>query len=64
MKKLYDVCVPRKNSKGEYIKNKDGKNIYDNYGFIAEDDKGFKKLCLKNITGDIWCNLYEIKDKP
>ena len=62
MKKTHNVLLAKKNAKGEYLKNKDGKSLYENFGFIAIDDKGYKKLCLKTFQGDVWFSLFEIKD--
>ena len=63
MKKLYDVCLPRKNSKGEFVKTKDGKSIYDNRGSIIENDKGYKSLVLNTMYGELWFSLFEAKPK-
>lgn len=63
MKKVYDVCVAKQNHKGEFVKNKDGKSIYKNIGYIFEDDKGYKKLLLETMNGDVWATLFESKAK-
>ena len=62
MKKVYDVCLPKKNSKGEYVKNKDGKGVYKNYGAIVQDDKGYLNLVIETMHGDVWFTLFEVKD--
>lgn len=62
MTKVYDVCLPRKNAKGEYIKNKDGKSIYKNFGSVVKDDKGYLSLVLETMHGDVWFSLFEAKD--
>ena len=63
MKKIYDVLMARKNDRGEVIKTKEGKKIYDNRGAIIEDDKGYKKLVLNTMHGEVWFYLYESKPK-
>ena len=62
MKKKYDVCLAKKNSKGEYVKNKDGKGVYKNFGAIIEDDNGYLNLVLETMHGDVWFTLFEVKD--
>ena len=64
MKKKYDVCLSKKNSKGEYVKNKDGKGVYKNFGAIMEDDNGYLNLVLETMHGDVWFTLFEVKDVP
>lgn len=63
MKKLYDVLLPKKNSKGEIVKTKDGKNVYKNFGAIVENDKGYKSLVIETMHGEVWFTLYESKPK-
>ena len=63
MKRLYDVCLARKNAKGEFVKTKEGKNVYDNHGVIVEDDKGYKSLVLRTFQGEVWFTLFENKPK-
>lgn len=62
MKKLYDVLLPRKNSKGEFVK-RNGKSVYRNYGAIVENDKGYKSLVLETMHGEVWFSLFESKPK-
>ena len=62
MTKVYDVCLAKKNAKGEYLKNKDGKSVYENWGSVLKDDKGYLSLVLKTMQGDIWFTLFEAKD--
>lgn len=63
MKRLYDVCLARKNAKGEFIKTKEGKSVYDNHGVVVEDEKGRKSLVLRTFQGDVWFSLFESKPK-
>ena len=62
MKKLYDVLLPKKNSKGEFVKS-NGKSVYRNYGAIVENDKGYKSLVLETMNGEVWFSLFEAKPK-
>ena len=62
MKKVYDVCLAKKNSKGEYVKNKEGKGVYKNFGAIVKDDKGYLNLVLETMHGDVWFTLFEVKE--
>lgn len=62
MKKVYDVCLAKKNSKGEYVKNKEGKCVYKNFGAIVQDDKGYLNLVLETMHGDVWFTLFEVKE--
>ena len=62
MKKLYDVLLPKKNSKGEFEK-RNGKSVYKNYGAIVENDKGYKSLVLETMHGEVWFSLFESKPK-
>lgn len=62
MKRKYDVCLAKKNSKGEFIKNKDGKNVYTNWGSVVEDDNGYLNLVLETMNGPVWFTLFEVKE--
>lgn len=62
MKKLYDVLLPKKNSKGEFVK-RNGKSVYRNYGAIVENDKGYKSLVIETMHGEVWFSLFEAKAK-
>ena len=62
MKRKYDVCLAKKNSKGEFIKNKDSKNVYMNWGSVVEDDNGYLNLVLETMNGPVWFTLFEVKD--
>lgn len=63
MTKVYDVCLAKKNAKGEYVKTKEGKGVYKNFGSIVKDDKGYLSLVLETMHGDVWFSLFEAKAK-
>lgn len=62
IKKVYDVCLAKKNSKGEYIKNSNGKSIYKNVGSVLKDDEGYYKLVIETLAGEIWLSLFPVKE--